>query len=589
MQKPTSTKSGESEQQLEQIRSLILGKNSRVVTERIKKDARSIVADVLTEAVHDRQRQDGSVNKVLLPLVEASVAKSVLYRSERLVNSLYPLMGSLVRKYVTSFLTDFMEKTNQLIDNSFTVRGLKWRFNAWQAGVSFSQYVASQTFSYRVEHVLLIHRETGLLLNFVDLSKASKGSADLISSMLTAINDFVGDSFLDNENGLKEQLQTVTTDSFNLLIKPGPSVLIAAAVMGNPPQAVSNQLQITMEEIHRLYNNELNQFNGDNKEFVNCESLLRDCLLSEYKKTVPTVKKRPWFAWILLGLIMVLASLQLVQWWQNQTLSTTLMMLDQQPGIVVKNIRVYDDKKVELDLLRDPNAIVVSDWINKQNLNISHFSLTERPYYSLSKEILVIRAQQVLSNFPSIESRWQNETLILSGMLDSFQLNNVVNLLSFAGFTEGKNLNILGIELPKENDLSGDNVVVKQVFDDLVARISTIQLDFSVKSDEITPKMQLNLQKLFHYLEQLDLLANKLNLHVGLIVIGCSDNSGNYTNNEKLSRQRANNTAKALMALGYSKEKIYITGLGEIDIEKVKNQARKVLFNLLYVEKKKVN
>lgn len=291
MQKPTSTGQVESEQQLEQIRALILGKNNRIILESIKKDARNIVGNVLTEALHDRQKKDGSVNKVLLPLIEDSVAHSVMHHSDKLVNSLYPLMGSLVRKSVTSFLADFMEKTNQLIDSSFTIKGLKWRIEAWQAGVNFSQYVASQTFSYRVEHVLLIHRETGLLLNFVDLGKASKGDADLISSMLTAINDFVGDSFLDNDNGLKEQLQTVTTDNFNLLIKPGPSALIAAAVMGNPPHAISEQLQVTLEEIHRLYNDELNQFDGDNQSFANSEALLLDCLLSEQKKQSLRLKK----------------------------------------------------------------------------------------------------------------------------------------------------------------------------------------------------------------------------------------------------------------------------------------------------------
>ncbi|MCI2283361.1 hypothetical protein L3081_08060 [Colwellia sp. MSW7] len=291
MQKSASSEQVNSQQQLDQLRGLILGKNNQVVTDGIKKEARDIVGDVLTEALHDRQQKDGSVNKVLLPLIEDSVEHSVMHHSDKLVNSLYPLMGSLVRKSVTSFLTDFMEKTNQLIDSSFTLKGLKWRIKAWQAGVSFSQYVASQTFSYRVEHVLLIHRETGLLLNSVNLSKASKGDADLISSMLTAINDFVGDSFLDSDNGPKEQLQTVTTDNFNLLIKPGPYASIAAAVMGNPPQAISNQLQITLEDIHRLYNRELNQFDGNNQSFVNCEALLLDCLLSEQKKPESTTQK----------------------------------------------------------------------------------------------------------------------------------------------------------------------------------------------------------------------------------------------------------------------------------------------------------
>lgn len=585
MQKPTSTGQVESEQQLEQIRALILGKNNRIILESIKKDARNIVGNVLTEALHDRQKKDGSVNKVLLPLIEDSVAHSVMHHSDKLVNSLYPLMGSLVRKSVTSFLADFMEKTNQLIDSSFTVKGLKWRIEAWQAGVNFSQYVASQTFSYRVEHVLLIHRETGLLLNFVDLGKESKGDADLISSMLTAINDFVGDSFLDNDNGLKEQLQTVTTDNFNLLIKPGPSALIAAAVMGNPPHAISEQLQVTLEEIHRLYNDELNQFDGDNQSFANSEALLLDCLLSEQKKTESSTEKKPWFAWILVFIIAVIICLKTFQWWENERLTEKLMMLDNQPGIIVNKIYVHNDKQVELDILRDPNAIGVSEWLQKQDLTIESLALVERQYYSLSPEILLVRAQQILAQYSQIQSNWQNEVLNLSGTIDLLQLEKLLNALATVGFSEGNNLNIQDIKLPSSNIMATDKKVTQQIFNELVARISIIQLDFSVKSDKITPTMTVTLQQLYQYLQQLELLADELEFNIGLLVIGCSDNSGNRVNNAQLSLQRAKNSRNVLSKLGFSEQKMFITGLGQIDIEKVNNQARKVMFNVLFAKK----
>ena len=585
MQKPTSTGQVESEQQLEQIRALILGKNNRIILESIKKDARNIVGNVLTEALHDRQKEDGSVNKVLLPLIEDSVAHSVMHHSDKLVNSLYPLMGSLVRKSVTSFLADFMEKTNQLIDSSFTIKGLKWRIEAWQAGVNFSQYVASQTFSYRVEHVLLIDRETGLLLNFVDLGKASKGDADLISSMLTAINDFVGDSFLDNDNGLKEQLQTVTTDNFNLLIKPGPSALIAAAVMGNPPQAISNQLQVTLEEIHRLYNDELNQFDGNNQSFANSEALLLDCLLSEQKKTEPSTEKKPWFAWILVFIIAVIICLKTFQWWENERLTEKLMMLDNQPGIIVNKIYVHNDKQVEIDILRDPNAIGVGEWLQTQGLTIESLALVERQYYSLSPEILLVRANQILAQHSQIQSNWQNEVLNLSGTIDILQLEKLLNALATVGFSEGKNLNIQELKLPSSNIMAKDKKVTQQIFNELVARISIIQLDFSVKSDKITPTMTVTLQQLYQYLQQLELLADELELNIGLLVIGCSDNSGNRVNNAQLSLQRAKNSRNVLSKLGFSEQKMFITGLGQIDIEKVNNQARKVMFNVLFAKK----
>lgn len=589
MHKSTSTEQIGSEQQLEQVRTLILGENSRLVTDAIKKDARAIVGDVLTEALHDRQKKDGSVNKLLLPLVEDSVDDSVTHHSDKLVNSLYPLMGSLVRKSVTAFLADFMEKTNQLIDSSFTLKGLKWRIKAWQSGVSFSQYVASQTFTYRVEHVLLIHRETGLLLNSVDLSKVTKGDADLISSMLTAINDFVGDSFTDNADGLKEQLQTVTTDNFNLLIKPGPSVLLVAAVMGNPPQAVSDQLQLTLEDIHRLYTDELNQFDGNNEGFVTAEALLRDCLLSEQIKPKSSIKQKPWFAWILVLMVVLFISFKTFQWWENKRLSDRLIMLDSQPGIIINSIQVRGDNEVVLDILRDPDAITVNEWLKQHDLTIKQLTLTERHYYSLSSEILLVRAQALLLQYPELEMKWQNEVLSLSGVLSPIKREKLVNTLSVAGFTEEKNLITKNIQLPILSNIAADNTIKKQVFDDLIARISSIQLDFTVKSDDITPKMHSTLQRLYEYMQQLNQLAEELNLNLGLLVIGCSDNSGNKSNNEQLSLQRAKNTGNVLNKLGLSYQKMYITGLGQIDIVKVKNQARKVIFNILVVDQEEIN
>lgn len=585
MPKSSTTEQVESEQQLEQLRSLILGKNSHVVTDAIQKEARTIVGAVFTEALHDRQKKDGSVNRVLLPIVEDAVEDSVAHNSDRLVNSLYPLMGSLVRKSVTAFLTDFMEKTNQLIDSSLTLKGLTWRIKAWQAGVKFSQYVASQTFVYRVEHVFLIHRETGLLLNSVNFNSAAKSDADLISSMLTAINDFVGDSFLDSEDGLKEQLETVTTDNFTLLIKPGPNALVVAAVTGKPPQKVSDQLQIILESIHSLYADELMQFNGDNEAFVTAENLLRDCLLAEQKTAEPKNKKTPWFAWLAILTFMIVIGFQAVKWWENQALTDKLMMLDHESGVVINHIEVQSNNKVTLDILRDPDAVLVSDWLLENGLTIEQLSLTERLYHSLDSEILNTRAQRVLFEYPEINMAWNKDILHLSGTLAVLKAEKLVNALTVAGFTVGRNLTIDDIKPPSANEAISSKAIKAQIFKALVGRISTIQLEFPVASADVTATMRSTLQQLYQSFYQLNQLADELDLSVGLVIIGCSDNSGDSAKNKLLSQQRAQNTGNALNLLGHSKEQMYVTGLGQIDIMNVKNNARKVIFNVLYVNK----
>ena len=127
-------------EQMRQIRELVLGKDGQQIKQTLKNNARELVGDVFSEALHDREALDGSVNKVLLPLVEKSVEQSIANHSERYVGYLYPLVGSLVRKSVTAFITELLEKTNTLIENSLTIKGLSWRFKAWQSGVTFSQY-----------------------------------------------------------------------------------------------------------------------------------------------------------------------------------------------------------------------------------------------------------------------------------------------------------------------------------------------------------------------------------------------------------------------------------------------------------------
>ena len=577
-----ATDHADSEQQLEKVRTLLLGKENSRITKSIQKDARSLVADVITEALHDRQKKDNSVNKVLQPFVEESVKQSVAHNSEQLVSSLYPLVGSLVRKSVAAFLSDFMEKTNQLLENSLTIKGLKWRFKARQSGVSYAQYAASQTFVYRVEHVFLIHRETGLLLNTVALDHESKSNADIVSAMLTAINDFVGDSFLSDQEGQKEQLQSVSTDNFNLLIKPGPSALVVAAVSGNPPQSISNQLQLTLENIHSLYFDELNRFNGDNEDFNSADNLLRDCLLSEQKEIVAKQKKTPWLAWLIVLLVVIYVGYQSLNWFKSAQLHEKIMQLDSQPGIIIKQLKIKQLDDITLDVLRDPDALNIHDWLKDNALNPAQLTITERNYHSLDQQILQQRAQRIVSVYPNISASWKNHSLMLTGTIDLIKTEQLRNTLAIAGFTEGENLNTEQLNLVSNTPSSTHKEIKQQLFDQLVGRIASIQLNFSVASENITPQMQPSLQRLYLYIQQLTPIAKELNIDFGLLILGSSDNTGNKSTNNILSMKRANNTAEILQRKGIAKDRMYVVGLGQIDIKNISSTARSVMFNVIY-------
>jgi outer membrane protein OmpA-like peptidoglycan-associated protein len=402
--------------------------------------------------------------------------------------------------------------------------------------------------------------------------------------MLTAINDFVGDSFQTNIDGLKEQLQTVSTDSFNLLIKPGPDAVIVAAVTGTPPQQVSEQLQITLEEIHKLYMEEFDKFKGDNAPFENSENQLRDCLLTEEKTSKLSSNKKPWFAWFLIIIVTIFLGINLNNWYQFEQLNKLIMEIDQQPGIVVQNIKVNSKKDITLDVMRDPDAISIQEWFNSHQLSFENISLKERRYRSLSPEILKRRAETILSRYSNLSRQWKGEELSLLGNININELQELTAKLTAAGIPINQ-LNFKSLTLNSSDELAESVNITQQIFKELVGKISTIQLGFDIGSNKITPLMQIDLQLLADQFIYLRKLAKQLNIDVGLLLMGSSDNSGNRSTNNKLSIARAENTATVLSRLGLNRSQMFVTGLGQIDIKDVKYTSRKVMFNIIYVDK----
>lgn len=568
------------ELQLEQLRNILLGEGNQQITDTVRANARELVAEVVTEAIKDRQTGDGSIDKVLMPIVESSVDTSVSSRSDKLVSSLYPLVGSLVRKSVSAFLTDFMEKTNQLLENSFTLKGLKWRIQAWQSSVSFAQYVASQTFVYRVEHVLLIHRETGLLLKSVDLDQQSRGDADLISSMLSAINDFVGDSFASDTDELKQDLNTITTDNFSLLIKTGPQAMIVAAVSGNPPQTLADHLQVTLESIHSLYDKELRQYEGDSEAFENTEQELRRCLMSEQK---PEAQSRsPWMAWVLVGALLLIAGYASYRWWHSYSVAQTLRTIDQNPGILITSIERGDT--TELHLLRDPDALPIAHWLEQRKLQSEPITIIERPYISLDPAMVRLRAARALKQYPQLEHFWEDKRLHLNGALSPYQKQQLWRDLRAMGVAVDSNIDQRQLVVQAAGQAMLPRDQARQLFDSTRSKVNAMQLDFDKGSSELNEEMLAILEQLTLQIKQLKHSADSLGLQFGLLIIGVSDNTGSKIANANLSQQRALSAQQALIELGIPEQNMYTSGLGQINISAVGQASRKVLFNVLYIQ-----
>jgi len=559
---------------MDNVRKLLLGQNNRVITDAVKGDARNMVADVISESIHDRQQRDNSLTKAMTPLIESAVEQSIESNKSKFVSYLYPIVGSLVRKSVSVFFNGFLEKLNYLIEYSLTLKGMKWRFRAWQKGIPFNQYILRKTFNYRVEQVFFIHRETGSLLCNVASDNTQFNDPSLVSAMLTAINDFVADSFHQAQD---THLDTIKTEHFTLAVEAGPDALLVAAVAGNMPNDIKSILKHTLEELHELYGEELGNFTGDDSPFTAADNHLRGCLISELSSQAVDKKKTPWAAWFVITLFM----LGIFYWgaiqWQSSQLIKRIEAFQLPAGIKILSVQKHDNQQLIIDYIADPFSEDLPAWIEQQGVNTDPLLFSLTPILSTNKEIILKKAIAILP-FSNIDIRLSEHELLLSGQLSQpFPIELIGQLQGIPGVNT---VDIRELIQPESILKEGDSLLA--LWQKYVSSINMAQIQFAIDSAELNYASQQQVKGIAQQLLITLKLSERLNKSIGIIISGYSDASGNQEKNLALSKQRALAVKTELMQQGVDADKLFTVGSGELQINGFESAGRKVLFSLIH-------
>jgi outer membrane protein OmpA-like peptidoglycan-associated protein len=336
------------------------------------------LSQVIAEAISLRLRRDHSLQLALNPLVEEAVKISVARDPGILANTLYPIIGAAVRKSVAHALRGLVESINQTLERSFSLESLKWRIEALRTGKSFGHIVLTHSLRYRVEQVFLIHRETGLLLQHAARADQIVEDSDLVSGMLTAIQDFVRDSFT-GAGG--QEVETIALGEFNLWVQHGPAATLAAVVSGTPPPELRTLLERTLEQIHSDFASALSTFNGETAAFAATQPLLQSCLLGRGAQAAKHKSRGFFIAAAVVVLALVAAGIFLLLRHQSRW-DKLLVRLRSEPGIVLTSAE-ESWGRYRLNGLRDPLSADPEQLITDSGINPARVTARWEPYVSL--------------------------------------------------------------------------------------------------------------------------------------------------------------------------------------------------------------
>ncbi len=356
----------------------------------------------LPQLLEAAQRGDGreALHRALAPAVSAALAETVRRDRRSIVDALFPIIGPSIRKAIAEALRTFVGDLNRALEQSLSMRGWAWRFEAWRSRVPYAQVVVKHTLRYRIDHLFLIERESGLLLHRYSAPELPDLDSDAIAGMLTAIGDFVRDSVqaeADSDGGLA----SATVGEHLLQVHEGPIAVVACFVRGVPPGDLAGALQVGLENLHRGHA----AAQQANVDFDWDDEASRELEIATLSTLGLTSAREPSARWpvVLLGALVVLLMLWigLRQWQLGGEARRLRDAVATTPGWQLLSLE--RGQRWALRLLRDPDAAASDDLAARAGIAADQLVVEEIPYLALDDAALARRLARAVSPPPDVQ------------------------------------------------------------------------------------------------------------------------------------------------------------------------------------------
>lgn len=243
------------------------------------------------ELVHLEHRvsDERSLIKLIAPVLGEAIRLKIREARDEMIDALYPIIGQVVQRAVKESVSDLARSLDAQARRTFDLRLAWWRFRARVSGATEAQIRLRELLPFSVADVLLIHRETGLLLYHLPGDISATSDTDLFSGMLTAIRDF-------SQNTLggdgQDELGEITYGDQRILIETGRYTYLAVIVNGNPMPGFREEMRVCIIKIEDSLAEELHCYQGDAGTFVSAKDTLQSLTATSAPKKLSTSQKR---------------------------------------------------------------------------------------------------------------------------------------------------------------------------------------------------------------------------------------------------------------------------------------------------------
>jgi len=510
------------------------------------------------------------ISSQMAPLIGSAIREQIKSQKDDVVDALYPVLGNMISRYVTKTLEDMLSKINAQIQDGLSIKSLKRKLKAKIQGVSESELLLNENATANIRALLLIHKETGIVLAHSENPNKPVSEPEMLASMMTAIRSFVNDWI--EQNSDSQELGEIEYGGNKIIIEASGYSYLAVIVEGSAYRATYDKIRETLENIVLHHGDSIREFNGDLDKFANIE-IYREIsiLLDPDTKPKEDTKKRAIHPLMFLipSVLLLWGGYSYYKSYLNEKLTQTITQrLYQTPQLTSYRLGVY-----------------VKDGIVKLEGSVP---------FEYHKQL----AQRLAQNIDGV-TKVNNELLVIDSLQDPMQVSsNIAYLLRGLNAQKGVNLSYTyDYTLLKIKGWVWNTSLLRSLKNELqsVPNIQKIEYDVTIRppllkskiyfkkaSTELTPLAQAQLIKTIQLIKNLD-------KEYILTLTSYSDQVGSTLKNLELSKKRVTNTMNFLRKQGDIEHKfktlIKETPPKGIDAKDNPQNARCIIINYIKREK----
>lgn len=182
------------------------------------------------------QRLKDKFSYLFGPQITESISKQIKDSQDEVVEVLYPIIGRMIKKYITNEIQKLSEKVDQQMELAFSWEGWKVRIKAWFSGTPQKEMMISKLIEPKIEEIFVIERDSGIVMG--TFSRKESVDQDMVAGMLTAIKAFVEDAFTKE----KQELESIDYENYKIVLKSFKSFFIAVVTSGGMSMAFRDKL-----------------------------------------------------------------------------------------------------------------------------------------------------------------------------------------------------------------------------------------------------------------------------------------------------------------------------------------------------------